>query len=197
KHPKGFVIARTTNESTHLKDKTGDRRFLPVMVNQKKQKEHPVAGMEQGWVDQFWGEAVAMFKQGFDFHLEDEEAESLNLHREDFKYVDEYEDAIVLFLEAEFPSGYHASDDRFRKRAFFQHFLHTGKFSKDEYGDTRFSGDPKKRDFCTIREIALECFDHEAGKGRDTTATKIKNIMDNHPKWKYITNPRRGYKRIN
>ncbi|MCL1948372.1 MAG: hypothetical protein FWF59_01380, partial [Turicibacter sp.] len=196
KHPKGFVIARTTNESTHLKDKTGDRRFLPVMVHQKKQKTHPVAGMPQDWIDQFWGEAMDFYQKGFKFALQDEEAQTMEAHREAFKYVDEYEDSIEAFLSAEFPSGYFQSDDRFKKRAFFQHYLNTGNFSKDEYGDCRFHGDLQRREFCTIREIALECFDHVTGKGRDTTGSKIKNIMDNHKKWKYVNYPARGYRRI-
>ncbi|MCY7179670.1 virulence-associated E family protein, partial [Streptococcus gallolyticus subsp. gallolyticus] len=39
---KNFVLARTTNQKEYLKDKTGERRFLPIMVNADKQKKHPM-----------------------------------------------------------------------------------------------------------------------------------------------------------
>lgn len=45
RRPKNFVIARTTNESTYLKDKTGERRFMPNMANKRRQIKSPITDL--------------------------------------------------------------------------------------------------------------------------------------------------------
>lgn len=47
RRPRGFVIARTTNEITYLKDKTGERRFLPNMVDKDKVKKSAVTDLNE------------------------------------------------------------------------------------------------------------------------------------------------------
>jgi len=56
---KNFVLARTTNQKEYLKDKTGERRFLPVLANMEKQKKHPME-IEPETIEQIWGEAVTI-----------------------------------------------------------------------------------------------------------------------------------------
>lgn len=97
---KNFVMARTTNERYYLKDKTGERRFLPVLANKEVQEKHPVEDLEQEYVDQLWGEAVSLFKDGFSFKLS-EETEALEKHREQFQFTDEIEDRIESLLSGE------------------------------------------------------------------------------------------------
>lgn len=89
--PKNFVIARTTNEFTYLKDKTGERRFLPNLASKKLQKKNPITDLTPEAVEQIWGEFVSMYKNGFDFILSDEENAALEENRESFMYIDETE----------------------------------------------------------------------------------------------------------
>lgn len=91
---KSFVLARTTNEYTYLKDKTGERRFLPVLADIDRQKYHPVTDMDKDIVQQLWGEFVSYYKAGFDFGMNRDEADQLDQHRENFMYVDAVEDEI-------------------------------------------------------------------------------------------------------
>ncbi|MHA3066602.1 virulence-associated E family protein [Lacticaseibacillus saniviri] len=95
---KSFVIARTTNEETYLKDKTGERRFLPLKVNKQQQKKHPVTDLTPEVVQQLWGEAVALYQSGFSFEVTTEQEKQLNLHRSMFMYVDAIEDEIENVL---------------------------------------------------------------------------------------------------
>ena len=44
---KNFVMARTTNELYYLKDKTGERRFLPVLVSKSRQKKSPIDDLDE------------------------------------------------------------------------------------------------------------------------------------------------------
>lgn len=101
--PKNFVIARTTNEMTYLKDKTGERRFLPLMVSKANQKKHPVAELYPAEVQQLWGEAMQNYTDylmgGFDFDITVEQEEMLEEHRQSFMYVDELESRIQEYLD--------------------------------------------------------------------------------------------------
>lgn len=98
RRPRGFVIARTTNEITYLKDKTGERRFLPNMVDKEKVKKSAVTDLDEATVSQVWGEAVNLYRGGFSFMLTDEQQDLIEQNREQFQYVDEIEYQIEKVL---------------------------------------------------------------------------------------------------
>lgn len=97
---KNFVLARTTNQVQYLKDKTGSRRFLPNLVDKSKQMLHPVEYLDQNEVDQVWGEAMDLFRDGFSFNLSAAEEKMLDEHREQFVYIEPFEEQIDKFLES-------------------------------------------------------------------------------------------------
>lgn len=99
---KNFVMARTTNELYYLKDKTGERRFLPFHVSKARQKHHPVTDLTDDYVKQCWGEAMQLYKDGFSFALTSEQEEELDEHRQSFMYTDELEDKIDEALNNQF-----------------------------------------------------------------------------------------------
>ena len=96
---KNFVLARTTNQIQYLKDKTGSRRFLPNLVDKSKQLLHPVDHLDQKEVDQVWGEAMNLFRGGFKLSLTAEQEKMLENHREQFVYIEPFEEQIDKFLE--------------------------------------------------------------------------------------------------
>lgn len=98
--PKGFVLARTTNNLYYLKDKTGERRFLPLYVNKANQKFNPVRDLTEEYVKQLWGEAMHLYQTGdYSFDLTDEQSAALDKYRERFMYTDALEDEISEALE--------------------------------------------------------------------------------------------------
>ena len=100
---KNFVMARTTNELYYLKDKTGERRFLPLHVSKLRQKHHPVTDLKPDYVEQLWGEAMYIYKDtDFSFALTSKQERQLNKHRESFMYTDEFEDKIDEALANQF-----------------------------------------------------------------------------------------------
>ena len=100
--PKGFVLARTTNNLYYLKDKTGERRFLPLLVEKSRQKKNPVTDLSPEYVQQLWGEAVHRYRYGdYNFELTKEQSDMLDEHRKSFMYTDTLEDAIADALENE------------------------------------------------------------------------------------------------
>lgn len=96
---KGFVMARTTNELHYLKDKTGERRFLPLLADFEQQKKHPVSDLTDEIVEQIWGEAMHLYHSDFDTELTHEQELELNIHRDQFTYIDAVEEQIELVLE--------------------------------------------------------------------------------------------------
>lgn len=52
-YDKNFVITRATNEVSCLKDKTGERRFLPNLVDKEKQIKHLVSDLTEDDATQF------------------------------------------------------------------------------------------------------------------------------------------------
>lgn len=107
KHPKQFIkkfiFARTTNNRTYLKDKTGTRRFLPLMTHKSLQKLNPVTDLTPDYVQQIWGETVWLYKQAKDpFLLSPKQTELLENHRKNFEYVDSAEDELADVLTNDF-----------------------------------------------------------------------------------------------
>lgn len=100
--PKNFVMARTTNELYYLKDKTGERRFLPIHVSKAAQKFHPVTDLTAEYVQQLWGQVVSEYRKNQSFYLPEEAEAVLNEQRENFMYTDEVEDQIEMLLESTF-----------------------------------------------------------------------------------------------
>lgn len=105
---KKFVIARTTNEIRHLKDKSGDRRFITILVHPDQQEFHPVVALTQEYVNQLWGEVTYLYKENKQnninpFELTEEENELLRQNREQFMYTTSLEDELDNVLEINFP----------------------------------------------------------------------------------------------
>lgn len=98
RRPKNFVMARTTNESTYLKDKTGERRFLPNMADKSRAVANPVTDLDDEEVARIWGEAVALYKSGFSFILKKEQQKLIEDNRKSFMYIDETENQIERVL---------------------------------------------------------------------------------------------------
>ncbi|KRL68111.1 Helicase [Companilactobacillus versmoldensis DSM 14857 = KCTC 3814] len=100
RYDKNFVLARTTNEMTYLKDRTGERRFLPVKANASRQKKTPFDDLNDDLINQLWGEFVSYYQHGFTFGLTKTQEAILSKHRKEFMYVDEVEAQIEEFLES-------------------------------------------------------------------------------------------------
>lgn len=100
---KKFVMARTTNEVRHLKDRSGDRRFISIYVNKKKQKLNPVTDLHPNYVKQIWGEVVWLYKQAKDpFLLSPGQEELLKENREQFRYTSGLEEELMDVLDNKF-----------------------------------------------------------------------------------------------
>lgn len=104
--PKGFIMARTTNDEAHLRDATGDRRFMTIHVNGRKQKEKPF-NLTPEYVQQLWGEAVHLYESfkasgKNPFVLTSESEKLLQDNREQFKQTTGLQDDIENAINDQF-----------------------------------------------------------------------------------------------
>lgn len=167
---KNFVLARTTNQKEYLKDKTGERRFLPVLANIERQKKHPME-IEPETIEQIWGEAVTIYKAGADLMFDKETEERLEVYREKFMYRDEVELQVLEYLEMPIP-------DNWSSWSIQQQHQYTSKYFDNS---SEFEAGTKKLEKVSTREMMYNLFMRNSNDKK--LSTKINMIMDNHPGW--------------
>lgn len=167
---KNFVLARTTNQKEYLKDKTGERRFLPIMVNAEKQKKHPME-IDPETIKQIWGEAVTIYKNGASLMFDEETEKELNVYRERFMYRDEVEQQVLEYLDMPIPSNWESMSAQKQYRYTQAYFDNSHGF---EAGDTQLTK-------VSTREMMYNLFMRSSNDRK--LSTKINMVMDNHPDW--------------
>nr|DAJ33645.1 MAG TPA: virulence associated protein E [Caudoviricetes sp.] len=185
---KNFVLARTSNHIEYLKDKTGERRFLPVLANNNQQKKHPM-NMTPETVEQIWGEAVTIYEKGFDLMFDDETEKELHEYREQFMFRDEIEIQVLQYLEMPVPQNWESKTTTEQSLYTLKYFANSPEWKSGGHELQRVS----------TREIMFNIFRRESNDQK--LSKKISFIMDNLQNWEkqiYKSNGKttRGYKRI-
>lgn len=168
---KNFVLARTSNHIEYLKDRTGERRFLPVLASNEKQQKHPMEIAEDK-IQQIWGEAVHLYKSGVDLMFDDETEEQLNEYREQFMYRDEIELQVLEYLEMPVPKDW-------EKWTTTDQYIYTTKYFANS-PEWQPGSSPMER--VATREIMFNLFHKESNDQK--LSRKISFVMDNLEEWK-------------
>jgi predicted P-loop ATPase len=179
KFPKNFVIARTSNKVEYLGDKTGERRFLPVLVDAAKQFVKPF-DMTENDVLQLWGEAVAIYKKGFTLTFDEDFEDELAVYKERFTYRDEAENQIYDYLDMLVPEEWE-SMSVVQQHQYTWAYFNNGVYRND--AGFIYEG-VKPQESVSSKQILKNVFDIDVAKG-DKLARKIKLIMDNNQDWEY------------
>lgn len=106
-HPAHFIVARTTNQKIYLRDRTGNRRFLTILVDPKQQQKKPYEDLTDDLVLKLWGEAVdeykKMKKQGQDpLAIDQYHNDLLEANRSMFKQTSALQDAVEDTIDLSF-----------------------------------------------------------------------------------------------
>ena len=184
-YAKNFVIARTTNNIEYLKDNTGDRRFMPILVNHEEQKKHPMQMTEEDII-QIWGEAVTLYKNGYDLDSFDKLDTERVEYQENFKYIDPMVEEINGYLDLLLPENFSELNIT-RQRQLAQSQLYGFKYQLVEDGTYELT---TKQDFVTLKQIAYNVFNKEATDKK--IISRIKIWMDNNPDFKNTRKAVRG-----
>lgn len=134
-HRRRFVIARTTNNFGYIKDLTGNRRIVPVIVNEKNRERHP-ATITNIEASKIVGEAVHEFDwdklqadaRRFDKSIGKTMAETINELTSDGEFADKIREfveqqtdsftkqEIYMYMTSSDPSLLDTSSSRFINR---------------------------------------------------------------------------------
>lgn len=161
--PRQCVFVATTNENTFLRDPSGNRRFMPVDIWNKKlvdNEELKTLLNDPDEIDQIWAEAVHMFRKGEKLYLSADAEKTATIQQSMHSEVDERRGIIENYLDRLLPKDWDEKDI-FERRSYLEDPL-----------------SPKGtvlRDYVCIAEIWCECL----GKNKeDMDRYKTREIND-------------------
>lgn len=183
--PKNFVIVRTTNESGHLKDETGNRRFIPFNVKRDQQEVHPLSTgedkLDASLISQLWGEAMHQYKEidRKSFYVEVEKLADAEL--EAYTSIDSVKDIVYSVLEIPIPIDFYSYNDD-QRASYIQGYVKNNSERHTIGTHPVHEDDLVQRDRVRVRDLSLEGFNKQYGESSKLDK-RIRVIMDNHPEW--------------
>lgn len=165
KFPRQCVFFGTTNEMDFLKDKTGNRRFWPVMVEKHRIKKDLWREDIKDEIHQIWAEAVELWKKGEGLFLELELEEQAVKIQEKHTERSSMEGLIHEYLEMPLPENWEDLDVAARRS-----YIHGTNF-KEETIPT------KKRDKICAMEIWVELLQGDPKYMKPMNSREINDVL--------------------
>jgi putative DNA primase/helicase len=177
-YPRQCVFIATTNESTFLRDPSGNRRFMPVDIHNIKlvdnEKLKSFLG-DKSLIDQIWAEAVYLYRKGEALYLSREAEKIATVQQKLHSETDERRGLIEAYLNRLLPEDWDTMD-LYERRAFVEDPL-SEKGSID-------------RVYVCIAEIWCECL----GKNKEDMdrykTREINDIMRGLDEWEQVNSTR-------
>lgn len=170
-YPRQCVFAATTNDSEFLRDRTGGRRFLPVLVPGSGKLN--AADLD---ADQIWAEAVAAYKEDSSLLLDDEARKVAADMQEAVTEGSEKKGLIEDYLDKRFPACWRKMD------------LFDRKNYLDSYSEETAEGEPLDR-VCVL-QLWVEALGNRKDKFTSANARELNAIMHRIKGWASYKNGR-------
>lgn len=167
--PRRCVFFGTTNDAEFLTDRTGNRRFWPIVVGERKAKKSVWADLDQD-LDQLWAEAVMRFKIGEPLYLSGDAEKAAKEQQESHRKTSTREGIITDFLEQSVPEDW-INWKLEQRRMFWE-------------GNATFEGElvPRKK-VCAL-EVWCEALGCDPRMIKYSDAMEINNIIGSIKGWK-------------
>lgn len=161
------IFVGTTNDKNLLTQQEGNRRFLPVTVEEQVDFE----ALTDEYIDQLWAEAVTAYQLGEQWHLTESETRLAAAAREDFTLDDPKVGMVEEYLDTAVPKSWpnKAPDERafwFRMR-----------------GEDTMEPGVDRIDQVSAVQIMVEAFGRKAGEWREEDLRSVTDIMNRMPDW--------------
>jgi putative DNA primase/helicase len=176
KFPRQCVFFGTTNDSEFLRDKTGNRRFLPLVVERCQRKKNLWEHMVQAEIDQIWAEALQIFKSGEILYLEADMEKEAVKKQEQHTEESSKEGMIREYLDMLIPENWARLDVGARRR-----FI-----NGSEFGETQ--EETAHRDKVCAMEVWVELFQGEPKLMTQAQAREINDILRKIDGWEVHSN---------
>ncbi|MGO4936632.1 phage NrS-1 polymerase family protein [Fundicoccus sp. Sow4_H7] len=174
------VFIATINDKNFLKDRTGNRRFVPFMIHDNAEPELSVFNdLTMDYVHQLWAEALEYYSIGESLVISEESEKAFDILRGEVEEVDITKDTLLEMLDLEIPHNYYSMTLE-QKRSYLS-------------GESGVQSDLVIREDITAKEILTEFFgrDIDGDLRGNTVAREVNEIMLNLPNWKVDTNIKR------
>lgn len=176
-YPRRCVFFGTTNDSEFLKDRTGNRRFWPVVVGVQPPTKSVWRDLEAE-VPQIWAEALCCWQLGEPLYLIGAAEAESKLQQEIHRESDPREGIIREFVDRPVPVDWDKRTMAERK------FYWSGEFE-------RVAGDTLPRDKVCAAEVWCECLGGDLKYMKRADSVIIGGILSGLPGWSRIKNPAR------
>lgn len=171
KFPRQCVFFGTTNDNDFLRDKTGNRRYWPVVVGINKSNKNLWTDMTQNEIDQIWAEALKLWRNGEKLFLTpDLEKEAVKV-QEQHTEESSKEGLIREYLDRLLPENWGDLDIGARRM-----FIHDTDFGKVKEGTV-------KRDRVCAMEIWVELFQADPKQMTPAQSREINDILRKIEGW--------------
>jgi hypothetical protein len=171
KFPRQCVFFGTTNDNEFLKDKTGNRRFWPVVVGINKRNKDLWTHMVQAEIDQIWAEAYEIFKGGESLYLNPEVEKEAVKRQEQHTEESSKEGMIREYLHMLLPENWADLDIGDRRG-----YIHGSGFGKDSEGTVQ-------RDKVCAMEIWVELFQGDPKQLTPFLSKEINDVLRKLEDW--------------
>jgi predicted P-loop ATPase len=177
-YPRQCVFIATTNESTFLRDPSGNRRFMPVDIHNVKLTENPklmALLKDPNTIDQLWAEAMFLYRKGEKLYLSSDAEKIATVEQKKHSETDERRGLIEAYLNRLLPENWDTLD-LYERRAYLEDPL-------SEKGKS-------ERVFTCIAEVWCECL----GKNKEDMdrykTREINDILRGLDEWEHINSTR-------
>ena len=183
--PVDFIFTRTTNDKGHLKDNTGDRRFLGVEVLPRKRGQ-PNQITNQDLMD-IWGNYFKAYDKNKKLYYDEnsKEGKLIAKEREKYKYQDDIIERLEWYLSIKIPEDfYNPNIKKYERKQYYTDMEETGtayKNNADREAGIEWVG-TLKRDRANLKDIIYEVFSDE-NESVAKIKTKVKTYFANSDEW--------------
>ena len=171
------VFAGTTNRQDFLpRDRTGNRRFIPVPVDAELAEVHILDNEEESrtYIDQLWAEAMTIYNRGnYKLAFSPAMQEMLQAHQQDFMQEDAQAGMIYAFLED-------YTGDRVCSKQLYAEAL----------GNTNIPAEWETRAICEIMNTGISRGDIQGWQAHKTAKRYPKYGVQKG--WERVTSPETG-----
>ncbi|SDK14418.1 VapE domain-containing protein [Streptococcus gallolyticus] len=185
--PVDFIFTRTTNDTGHLKDRTGDRRFLAVEVLPKT--DNQVNQISPQDLLNIWGNYYKAYEGNSKLYYDDtsEEGKLIAREREKYKYQDDIIEKLEWYLSTKIPEDFFdVTTKKHYRKQYYTDLEETGtayKTNDDRQAGAEWVG-TVERDRLSINDVIYEIFGDES-EPASKIKNKIKVYMNNLEDWEY------------
>lgn len=178
-HPRRCIFFGSTNNSEYLKDKTGNRRYWPLDVQNTMEEWLDIApSLTQDYVDQVWAEAYEIYKQGeYSLFLSKEAEEIANNERSAHMIDNPRIGMIKEYLEKEITEDWYSLDLITRRNML--------------NGTVAMSGNLVKRVKVCAMDIITELFQQDKNNTKTYETNEVNEILAQIQGWEKSKNQRR------